>query len=407
MRRRTSLLAGTIAGASLMLGHGVYAADPVKFGILTGMTGDYGPWGQAGLAAAQIAADEINAAGGINGAQLELVVADNKSSVEGGISGWKRLVEVEGVTAIGGTESDAALALLQDAAAAKVPIMCPACGTPQLKTKGGGYVWRLTGGDDDLGVIMAQEALEKTKSISMITESGLDATTGITKVFGGAYKAGGGTIAADITVNADAASFRSELDKAVKASDQVFVSTGLEVGMRLLTEYQRRGYSGNLYVIPEMIADEVSKFGNGKYDGHIFGVAPAYDKANPAYTKLAESYKAKTGKDPSPAMYEPNYYDQIILLALAATAAGENTGEGMRNNLGKVSGPPGVQVTSFADGVKELKAGHDIDYVGASGPIDFNEFGNVDSHYSEVTPKGGSWTEVKTITLDTELRPAD
>lgn len=406
MRKTTIGLALAVAGSVGFAG-AASAADPVKIGILTGLTGDYGPWGQAGLAAAQIAADEINTAGGINGAPVELSVADNKSSVEGAISGWKKLVEVEGVVAVGGMESDAALALLQDAATAKVPIMCPACGTPQLKTKGGDYVWRLTGGDDDLGVIMAQIALDKTKSVAMITQTGLDATEGITKVFEGSFKAGGGAIAEDIRIGADAASFRGELDKVLKASDQVLVSTGLEVGMRLLTEYQRRGYTGTLYVIPEMIATEVAELSKDKSEEAIFGVGPAYDLKNPALLRFSEAYNAKTGTQPSPAMYEPNYYDQIILFALAAAAAGDNSGEAIRNNLAKVSGPPGVEVSSYADGVRELAAGNDIDYTGASGPIDFNEFGNVVSFYAEVSPKAGQWSEVRTIELNTALRQAE
>jgi hypothetical protein len=106
-------------------------------------------------------------------------------------------------------------------------------------------------------------------------------------------------------------------------------------------------------------------------------------------------------------MYEPNYYDQIIVVALAADAAGDVSGESIRNNLAKVAGPPGTEVHSYAEGAKELAAGNDIDYVGASGPIDFNQFGNVISYYAEVTPKDGQWTVVRTIELDGNLRAAE
>lgn len=399
-----------IGAALLALSTAVPAAvfaqsdEVVKFGILTGMSGDYGPWGQAGLAAAQIAADEINAAGGINGKRLELVVADNKSTLEGAISGWKRLVEVEGVVAVGGMESDGALALLQESSNAKVVIMCPACGTPQLKTLGGDYVWRLTGGDDDLGVILAQIALSKAKGAAAITQTGLDATEGITSVFEKSFAKGGGEIKKTIHVSADTVSFRGDLDQAVSASENILISTGLEVGIRLLSDYQRRNYSGTLYAIPEMVSQEVAEQGAGFFDGRIFGVSPTYDAEGAAYKSFAERYNAKAGKQPSPAMYEPNYYDQIILLALAATAAGETTGEAIRSRLVEVSGPDGTSVSSYADGVRELKAGNDIDYDGASGPINFNEKGNVVSQYSEVTPREGAWVEVQKIELDPNLR---
>ncbi|OJU06961.1 MAG: hypothetical protein BGN83_21430 [Rhizobium sp. 63-7] len=90
-------------------------------------------------------------------------------------------------------------------------------------------------------------------------------------------------------------------------------------------------------------------------------------------------------------------------MALAATA-GDVSGQGIRDNLVNVSGPEGEKVFSYADGVRELKAGKDIDYEGASGPIDFNEYGNVVSRYSEVTPRNGEWVNVSSVELNPDLR---
>ena len=383
---------------------GTSAAEDLKIGILTGLTGGYGPWGKAGLTAAQVAAEEINAAGGVNGGMVELVVADNQSSAEGSVVGWRRLVEVENVAAVGGLESDGALALLDESSAAKVPIMCPACGTPKLASLGGDYVWRLTGGDDDLGVIMAQIALSNSKSVAVLTQLGQEATEGISDVFVASYQTGGGTVAADIRFSSELASFRGELERAFTASEHVMISTDLEVGIRLLTEYLRRDYGGTLYLIPELIANEVAELGGGVLSGKVFGVSPSYDFQNPAFVSFAKAFREKSGSDPSPAMYEPNYYDQIIVLALAAVAAGSNDGESIRNHLAKVSNLPGDVVHSFADGAAARKNGGDIGYYGASGSIDFNDYGNVSSFYGEVTPRDGTWVEVRSVELDPTLR---
>ncbi|MDG2406456.1 MAG: ABC transporter substrate-binding protein [Paracoccaceae bacterium] len=380
------------------------SADDLKIGILTGLTGGYGPWGEAGLNAAKVAAAEINAAGGVNGGEVVLSVADNQSGAEGSVVGWKRLVEVSGVSAVAGLESDGAVALLDESSAAQVPIMCPACGTPKLATMGGDYVWRFTGGDDDLGVIMAQIALDRTKSVAVMTQLGLEATEGISKVFIPSFGNGGGEVAADIRFSGELASFRGELEKAFAASEHVVISTDLEVGTRLLTEYLRRDYGGTLYLIPELIANEVAGLGSGALDGVAFGVSPSYDFENPAFKSFATAFNAATGTDPSPAMYEPNYYDQIIVLALAAQAAASNDGAAIRDNLANIANPPGKVVYSYADGLAALKAGEDIAYYGASGAIDFNEFGNVGSFYGEVTPKNGGWAELRAVELDPSLR---
>jgi branched-chain amino acid transport system substrate-binding protein len=378
--------------------------NAIKVGVLTGLTGDYGPWGEAGLAAARIAADEINAAGGILGRQVQLVVADNRSSVEGAVAGWKKLVEVDKVVSVVGMESDAAVALVDEAAAAKVPIFCPACGTPALDTKGGDYVWRLTSGDSDLGVALAQVALEKTKKIVVMTQQGLEATEGISDVFLPAFKKGGGTVAEDIRFSGEATTFQAELEKAFSASDTVMLSSGLEPGTRLITEWQRRGYKGTFLMIPELISPEVAKLGRGALDGIAFGVNPAYPTDSVAFKSLAERYKAKEGKEPSAALYEPNYYDQVIVAALAATAAGEATGQGIRDNLTKIANEPGTVVESYADGVKALKAGDDIAYTGASGPVEFDDHGGVTSLFAELEAKDGNWPELRTVKLDPALR---
>ena len=380
------------------------SAESLKIGILTGLTGGYGPWGIAGLKAAEVAAEEINAAGGVNGQKVVLIPSDDKSTAEGAVAGWKRLVEIENVSAVAGIESDGAVALLDESESAKVPIMCPACGTPKLASLGGKYVWRFTGGDDDLGVIMAQIALERTSSVAVLTQLGMEATEGISDVFIPSFKNGGGSVVADIRFSGKAASFRGELEKAFSSSKHVVISTDLEVGTRIITEYLRRNYSGTLYAIPELIADDVARLGAGALDGKIFGVSPSYDYENPAFISFASAFKAKSGNAPSSAMYEPNYYDQIIVLALAAVAGGANDGETIRNNLVSIANPPGKIVYSFAEGAKILRSGGDIDYNGSSGSIDFNRFGNVSSFYGEVTPKDGSWHEVRAVELKSDLR---
>lgn len=384
---------------------GAASGDPIKIGILAGITGDYGPWGEAGLDASQVAVDEINEAGGVLGRPLELVPFDHASKVERAISGWKKLVEVDNVTAVGGMESDGAIALLDEAAEAEVPIMCPACGTPVLDEKGGDYVWRLTGGDTDLGVVLAQLALTKTKQVAALTQQGLSATEDITNIFLESFEKGGGEVVADVRFSAEAPTFQAELEQAFSKADWVLVSTGLDTGSQILSEWARRGYGGNLILIPELVVEEIVEAAGDELDGKAYGVNPTYDTSTPAYESFAPRYRELAGKDPSAALYEPAYYDQIVLFALAAVAAGEVSGKGIRDHLSEVSNEPGVKVTSFADGLRELDAGNEIDYDGASGEIAFDDSGSVSSTYAELVLQGGDWSEGDQITLDPALRP--
>jgi branched-chain amino acid transport system substrate-binding protein len=75
--------------------------EPIKIGILTSLTANFAPWGLQVRDGAQLAVEEINAAGGADGRPLELVIEDDQNSPEEAVPAYERLVE-EGVVAVGG-----------------------------------------------------------------------------------------------------------------------------------------------------------------------------------------------------------------------------------------------------------------------------------------------------------------
>jgi hypothetical protein len=54
-----------------------------------------------------------------------------------------------------------------------------------------------------------------------------------------------------------------------------------------------------------------------------------------------------------------------------------------------------VKVETFEEGAKALKAGKDIDYVGASGPVDFDDTGTVASSYTILQVDGDEWKQIE------------
>jgi branched-chain amino acid transport system substrate-binding protein len=75
--------------------------EPIKIGLLTSITSNFAPWGLQVRDGAQLAVEEINAAGGVDGRPLELVIEDDQNSPEEAVPAYERLVE-EGVVAVGG-----------------------------------------------------------------------------------------------------------------------------------------------------------------------------------------------------------------------------------------------------------------------------------------------------------------
>ena len=74
--------------------------QPIKIGAALGLTGDASTWAEMSLKGAQMAVEELNKNGGINGNQIELVVEDTKSSAAGSISAVQKLVSIDNVTSI-------------------------------------------------------------------------------------------------------------------------------------------------------------------------------------------------------------------------------------------------------------------------------------------------------------------
>lgn len=377
------------------------AENAVKIGLLTGLTGDYAPWGERYVAATEVAAEEVNAAGGILGRPLEIVVADSESTLEGAVARWPRLAEVEKVSAVVGVESDGGVALIESAAEAKIPVICSVCGTPTLDTRGGDFVWRMIGGDTQIGVALAQIALDKTKDASVLTQQGLEITEGISDIFAAAFEKGGGTIVDRVKFDGDAGTFQAELEQVFDGSKNVFLASGLEPATRIFNEWQRRNYGGMFFGPPDWVANDVAD----TLEGHSVGVGHAFPLDSPAYKTFAAGFRDRLGEDPSPAYNEPPFYDQILLIGLAATAAGDTSGQAIRDHLAEVANAPGKVVYSYADGVKELEAGNDIDFRGSTGSVEFDETGSVTGLYAEVVPEGGEWKQSKSFQLDTSLTP--
>lgn len=140
LTRRTLLQTGAAVGALVSMPAILRAqAAPVRIGILQPVTGALAQDGEYGRLGAQIALDEINAAGGIKalgGAKLEVVFGDARSNPEGGTQEVERM-EAEKVSAIvGGFASPIVLAASQAASRYNIPYICDVGVSDQIVNRG-------------------------------------------------------------------------------------------------------------------------------------------------------------------------------------------------------------------------------------------------------------------------------
>ncbi|HEX2152735.1 MAG TPA: ABC transporter substrate-binding protein [Acidimicrobiia bacterium] len=118
------------------------SGEPIKIGMLADMSVTFTPWGVNVRDGMLLAADEINAAGGVDGRMIEIVMQDSENDAEVGVTGFERLVE-EGVVAVGGILSSGVGAPVSPVAEElQIPTFLVKSGTEAALTADSRFVFR-------------------------------------------------------------------------------------------------------------------------------------------------------------------------------------------------------------------------------------------------------------------------
>jgi branched-chain amino acid transport system substrate-binding protein len=173
-RRTTLKLLGGAAAASAFGGR-VSAADPIKIGLSAAFSGPNAAAGQALSRGAELAMDEINAAGGVLGRQLTLVIRDNEHKLDRGVAQTRELIEREGCTAILGSQgSFIGLAVIDTIHELKVPWFALAVGGVGIieNKRTPNYMFRVATNDREVAKFLVKYAMDKAggKKFAVLNE---------------------------------------------------------------------------------------------------------------------------------------------------------------------------------------------------------------------------------------------
>jgi ABC-type branched-subunit amino acid transport system substrate-binding protein len=125
-------------------------------------------------------------------------------------------------------------------------------------------------------------------------------------------------------------------------------------------------------------------------------VAPGTPADEEASTVFTHDFKAADPRDVRPAPFAAQEFDATVLCYLAAVAAGSTDGQEMADHLIDITAPGGDEFTwqQLPEAIKALEDGEDIDYMGASGPIDMDIQGNPTAGVFDVYQYSGEDLEV-------------
>lgn len=154
-------MAGVAFSTALLFSSGALAADPIKIGLVTALSGQSARAGEALTRGATIAIEEINAKGGVLGRPLELARRDDESNPAKGLIAARELIQREKVAAlIGGLDTPVALAIVPFVNNAKMPFVVPWAAGTAITQNGASsnYVFRVSAMDDEVDKAIVQFA---------------------------------------------------------------------------------------------------------------------------------------------------------------------------------------------------------------------------------------------------------
>ncbi len=375
----------------------VLGAEAIKIGALMSLTGPLGPYGPPIVNGAKLAVDQINAAGGILGHPLKLIVMDTATNPDVGRDAARKLVELDQVPAIiGALSSGVTLAASSVTIPAGVVLMSPASTSPGLTAlNDNDYVFRTVVSDAMQGGVLARLALLLGyKKVSVIYVNNAYGK-GLDVAFKKSFEAfPDRSVIAEVAYEENKPSYRGEVAKVMEGNPDaiLFISYPVD-GNKQIVEAVEAGYKGNFLFSDGMKGEGVAPgpacqaAGKpGPIEG-AFGTAAGAPKVAVA-AQFNKDFAAKFG--PTSVPYNTQAYDAVAVIALAAARAIAHgqpvTGATIRDNLRAIANPPGEVVTynEFAKAFQLIKAGKAINYEGVSGPVDFDKAGDMAQGVIEV-----------------------
>ena len=426
MRRSSLALAAAVAALTLALGvvacgdsddettgggGGGSGQLDLTIGNLVPLTGDLAPYGAAGEKAGDLAGQQIDAAikkAGVD-QTVEVVAEDGASDDQGGVQAARKLI-ADGATCISGDyASTATVAVARSVTVPEgVLLISPASTADALSDLDDDGLFARTAPPDGLqGTALADRMDQelgglKGKTINIGARNDLYGT-GFADSLEAELEDRGATVAEKVVYDPEQPSYNSEAEQITSGNPDNFVIIDFpETFAKLGPALVRTGNweSTKTFITDGLSSTDLPKEVGGEATEGMLGTAPGtFSGAAPdAFDKL---YEGAPG--PPRNLFDSTSFDDVILCYLAAVAAGSTDGEAMAEAVVDVTGPPGKKVTfeQLPVAIKALENGEDVDYEGASGPVDWDENGDLSRYIYDISQfKGGKLVKVDTVEVE-------
>ena len=350
-------------------------------GTVLPVSGDLSTLGPGMQKSIDLAFELVNEAGGVNGGEIHALHRDSGTSEQVGTDAASGLVNVDGVNVIlGAVSSGVTIAIAESVTIpGGVLHMSPASSSNAITALADNdMVFRTRVNDAVKSQVLAELAIAAGYSRVSTTYVNNAYGSSLNDSFIEAFETMGGTVTKDVSHELGQASYLSEIRDSTEGDPEVLVTIAYpDSGQILLREAAEGEYYDDFMFVDVTRSQTMFDAIGGNYFEGDFGVSPGAP-ASPAVDAFRRLYGERTDGDPSASLIT-EAFDAAVIMALAIEKAGSDDPVAVRDALRPVANPPGEVVGpgDVAKALELVRDGKDINYVGASGDVDFDQDGNV------------------------------
>ena len=373
--------------------NGNTTSGALTIAMVEAFTGPNSIDGIAAAAGCYPAAQVVDASGGVMGHKIQCVPVDTRGDPTDAIPAVEKLIATtSGLVGVAGPESGTAAALVPILTKAHIP-MISQNGLSLFDHNTDPYFWRNYPAADVGGVALAYWAHHLGYNRAALFFDNSTAAQGSVPGLLHTYQRLGGKVVINLSVPQDDTSYGSEIHRLIQAHPQViFTESDPQTDATAFGNMTTFGahipiFGTNATVIPQWLKAVGKTLGNADMATYYRGVEP-YAPNFPGTRYFNQALLADAKQVPQPSQwlgqeYSTAPFDGLIISALAMTAAHSTNPAVFNKYILSVTAPGAGKtvVYSYKAGVAALKAGKQIQYVGAGGPTIFNRWHNAAGEY--------------------------
>ena len=338
--KRSLKLAVSLAGATLIWVGAACAQDMIKIGVNEPLTGAVAASGNYVTDGARLAAEEINASGGVLGKKVELIIEDNKSNPKEAVAAAEKLIVKDKVTVMmGAWSSTYTLAVMPKLMEYGVPMVVETSSSGKITTSGNPWIFRISptsemeakafgGKADKLGI-------SKANFLAVNNDWGRGAADEFARVL----KGKGIDVGVMETMDAKATDISAQL-ASIKAAggDTLFVTTGVEQLTLVLKQANEQQLDTRIITTggsssPDQLIEQAGSAADGSR--HILFFAPWFPETAPNPEVAQNFVDAWNKKGHNFAGLTEGFrgYDGIMTIKAGIEAAGSTESDAIRKAL--------------------------------------------------------------------------